>query len=89
MKEAVIIPIRTPVTDPSKHTIYRPITLTPNIDNIMKRMVTEWLSFVTEETGGPTNYQSGFTKGRNTMDAVVRLESHVRRDQAIKESVFL
>ena len=35
-----------------------------------------------------TNYQSGFRKGRNTMDAIMRLGTEVRKAQENKETVI-
>ncbi|CAJ1057143.1 RNA-directed DNA polymerase from mobile element jockey [Xyrichtys novacula] len=88
-KEAEVVPIRKPGKDPCSPSSYRPIALTSNICKIMERMVTERLTYVLEKRGKLARCQSGFRKGRNTMDAVVRLESEVRKAQANKESVVV
>lgn len=81
-KEAIVIPIRKPGKDPSKPTSYRPIVLTSNICKIMERMVTERLSYELERRGLLVSCQSGFRRGRNTMDSVIRLETEIRKAQA-------
>ncbi len=78
-KEAVVIPIRKPGKDPSKPSSYRPIALTSNMCKIMERMITERLAYQLEKKGLLANYQSGFRRGRNTMDSVIRLETEIRK----------
>ena len=86
-KEAVIIPIRKPGKDPTKPTSYRPIALTSHMCKIMERMITERLTYYLESKGLIASYQSGFRKGRGTMDPVVCLESDVRKALGNKESL--
>ncbi len=91
-KEAIVIPIRKFGKDPSKPTSYRPIALTSNLCKIMERMIIERISYELEKKGKLANYQSGFRKGRSTMDAVIRLENEIRKAQENKETkiaVFL
>ena len=78
-KEAIIIPIRKPGKDPSKPTNDRPIALTSHICKLMERM------YVLERKNLVAVYQSGFRRGRSTMDPVLCLE--VRRAQVNKESM--
>ncbi len=87
-KEAIVIPIRTFGKDPSKPTSYRPIALTSNLCKIMERMIIERISYELEKKGKLANYQSGFRKGRSTMDAVIRLENEIRKAQENKETVI-
>ena len=42
-------------------------------------MITQRLSCDPEKREMLADYQSGFRKGRNTMDAVMRLETEIRR----------
>ena len=88
-KEAVVIPVRKPGKDPTQPSGYRPIALTSNLGKVMERMVCNRLTYVLEKGGGLASYQSGFRKGRNTMDAVVRLENEIRKAQVTKESVVV
>ncbi len=84
-KEAVIVPIRKPGKDSTKRTNYRPIVLTSHICKLMERMVNERLMYIMEKQGMVTECQSGFRRGRGTMDAVVCLEDEA---QINKETVF-
>ncbi len=86
-KEAVVIQIRKPGKDPSKPASYRPIALTSNLCKIMERLITDRLSYEMEKRGLLVSCQSGFRKGRNTMDSVVKFETEIRRPQANKETV--
>ena len=87
-KESTVIPIRKPGKDPSKPSSYRPIALTSNLCKIMERMITD-RSYELEKKGMLASCQSGFRKGRNTMDAVVRIEAEIRKTQSNKESVVV
>uniref|UniRef100_A0A3B5R9A6 Reverse transcriptase domain-containing protein n=1 Tax=Xiphophorus maculatus TaxID=8083 RepID=A0A3B5R9A6_XIPMA len=87
-KQSVIIPILKPgknATDPSN---YRPIALTSQLGKIMEKIVTDRLYYFIESKNKFCPFQSGFRKGRNTMDAVLCLESEVRKAQANKELVI-
>ena len=53
----------------------------------MERMVNERLMYVLERKNLAAAYQSGFRRGRSTMDPVLCLEDEVRRAQVNKESV--
>ena len=81
-KEAIIIPIRKPGKDPSKP--YRLIALMSHIGKIMERMINERLMYYIEKRGLVTKYQSGFRRGRSTMDPVLCLEDDIRKAQVNK-----
>lgn len=66
---------------------YRPISLTSHICKLMERMITERLTYYIERQSSFSPYQSGFRKGRMTMDSVICLESEVRRAQRHREVV--
>lgn len=86
-KEALIVPIHKPGKDASKPSNYRPIALTSNICKLMERMINERILYILESKQLLAPYQSGFRKGRQTMDLVVCLEDEVRKVQVNKESV--
>ncbi|XP_044220816.1 uncharacterized protein LOC122991683 isoform X2 [Thunnus albacares] len=86
-KEAVIIPIRKPGKDPSNPMNYRPIALTSHVGKIMERMITERLGFFMESRGILSPHQSGFRRGRETMDPVICLETKIKKPQVNEESV--
>lgn len=71
----MIIPIGKPGKDNSKASNYRPISLTSNLGKVMERMINSRLNYVIENKNFICSYQSGFRKGRNTMDSIVCLES--------------
>lgn len=86
-KEAIIIPIRKPGKDASRPGSYRPIALTSHICKIMERMVNERLTYYLEKREMVASYQSGFRKGRSTIDSVIRLEDEIRKAQINKETM--
>ena len=53
----------------------------------MERMITERLTYYVEKNELMTPYQSGFRRGRSTLDPLLCLESEVRKAQANKECV--
>ncbi|XP_050975638.1 uridine 5'-monophosphate synthase isoform X1 [Labeo rohita] len=87
-KQAIIIPILKPGKDPSDPSSYRPIALTSHLCKIMERIITERITYFLESRYLLSPYQSGFRKGRNTMDSVLCLESDIRKAQTNKEVVI-
>lgn len=53
----------------------------------MERIINDRLVYTVETKGLIQNYQSGFRRGRGTMDPLVYLEDAIRRAQVNKESV--
>lgn len=86
-KEAAVIPIRKPGKDPVRPSSYRPIALTLNKCKVMERMIAERLTYQLEKTGMIANHQSGFRRGRSTMDPIIRLETEIRKAQASSVSI--
>ena len=87
-KQSVIVPILKPGKDSSNPSSYRPIALTSQLGKTMERLVTERLSHFLESKNLLSNYQSGFRKGRGTMDSVLCLESEIRKAQTNREMVI-
>ena len=54
----------------------------------MERMITERMMISIESRGLISPYQSGFRKGRGTMDPVICLETEMRKSQINKESIL-
>ena len=77
-KEAYIIPILKEGKDPSTPGSYRPIALTSCICKILERMVNRRLVWFLETKGRLPRHQSGFRKGRSTLDSLTSLvtEAH-------------
>lgn len=84
-KHAVVVPIAKPGKDPSKASSYRPIALTSNLCKLMERILVNRLSYYMESKGLFSSYQCGFRKGRSTIDAMVRLETDIKKALVMKE----
>ena len=84
-KHSLVIPIAKPGKDPSKAASYRPIALTSNMCKLMERILVNRLTYFMESKGLFAGYQSGFRKGRSTLDAMIRLETDIRKALAMKE----
>ncbi|XP_063075987.1 RNA-directed DNA polymerase from mobile element jockey [Engraulis encrasicolus] len=86
-KHSVVVPVLKPGKEKSEATSYRPIALTSNLCKLMERMVTDRLTYIVEKRGLISPWQSGFRRGRMTMDPVLCLEDSIRKAQANKEQV--
>ncbi|XDV47667.1 hypothetical protein PO909_017241 [Leuciscus waleckii] len=84
-KHGVIVPIAKPGKDHSQPVSYRPIALTSNLCKLMERMVMNRLTYEMESKSMLSACQSGFRKGRNTMDSILSLEAEIRKAQVNKE----
>ena len=67
------MPVLKPGKDPHNVSSYRPISLTNTIGKVMEKLVTNRLSYHVEKNGLLTNVQSGFIRGRSTVDKIVRI----------------
>lgn len=54
----------------------------------MERILTKRLDYYIEKNGLISPHQSGFRKGRGTMDSVLCLKSVIRKAQSNKENVI-
>ena len=86
-KQAIIVPVPKPGKDPSDPSSYRPIASTSHLCKITERIVTERLTYFLESKAILSPCQSGFRKGRSTIDSVLCLESDIRKAQTNKEVV--
>lgn len=87
-KHAVILPILKPGKDPHQASSYRPISLTSTLSKLMERLVTNRLMWYLEKYNLLSNVQSGFRKGRNAIDHIVRLQDLISRHQKNKGYVL-
>jgi ribonuclease HI len=76
---AIIIPILKPGKPASDPNSYRPISLTSTFCKLMERIITNRLNWYLEINGLLTNAQTGFRKGRSTMDQCVRLQDTIHK----------
>ena len=77
-KTAVIVPIRKPGKAANNPESYRPISLTSCLGKVMEKIINRRLAWLFERNGSRLTYQSGFRKGRGTMDNVIALEQFIR-----------
>ncbi len=87
-KHSIIVPIVKPGKDRSEATSYRPIASSLLTSNKMERLIVNRLAYEIESKELFTQYQSGFRKGRTTMDSILFLESEIRKAQINKEVVI-
>jgi ribonuclease HI len=77
-RKAIVIPIPKPGKDPTVASSYRPIALTSCLCKTMERMVNNRLVWYLESNNCLHPCQSGFRKGRSTLDHLVGLEGAIR-----------
>ena len=78
-KHSILIPIHKTGKNPSDPLSYRPISLTSNLNKIMKKMVNNRLQWYLEKHNLYNPNQSGFRKNRNTMAQCIRLENDIQK----------
>ncbi|GFW64538.1 probable RNA-directed DNA polymerase from transposon X-element [Trichonephila clavipes] len=78
-QEAIVIPILRPGKDPKNPLSYRPIALTSCLCKTLERMVNARLVYQLKSTNAFLSlFQSGFRKGRSTLDNIITLENKIR-----------
>ncbi|GFX80907.1 probable RNA-directed DNA polymerase from transposon X-element [Trichonephila clavipes] len=77
-QEAIVIPILKPGKDPKNPLSYRPIALTSCLCKTLERMVNARLVYQLEKHKCIPLFQSGFRKGRSTLDNIITLENKIR-----------
>uniref|UniRef100_A0AAQ4RRK9 Reverse transcriptase domain-containing protein n=1 Tax=Gasterosteus aculeatus aculeatus TaxID=481459 RepID=A0AAQ4RRK9_GASAC len=88
-KQAVVLPFAKPGKDPGKVDSYRPIALTSNLCKLMEKMIVKRLIFYLESKGLMSEAQSGFRRGRSTMDALVVVSTEIAKALAMKEKMVV
>ena len=77
-KKAIVIPILKKNKDPSSPTSYRPISLTSCLSKIFDKLINKRLYWILETQKLLPREQSGFRKGRSTIDNLIYLENEIR-----------
>ncbi|GBM39890.1 hypothetical protein AVEN_14871-1, partial [Araneus ventricosus] len=77
-QRALIIPILKPDKDPSNPSNYRPIALTSCLCKLLEKMINHRLLYFLEVNNLLHSSQSGFRKGRSTLDNLLALETDIR-----------
>ena len=81
----MILPFNKPGKDPASTGSYRPIALTSHLGKWMETIIVRRFSYVLEKRGLVSPYQSGFRKGRSTMDALVKVTNNIEKALKMKE----
>ncbi|GBN43235.1 putative RNA-directed DNA polymerase from transposon X-element [Araneus ventricosus] len=77
-REALVIPILKPGKDATDPMNYRPIALTSCLSKTLERMINDRLVYELETQNLIPMHQSGFRKGRSTLDNAIYLETQIR-----------
>ena len=78
-KHAKILAFLKPDKTPSDPSSYRPISLTSCLCKLLEKIVTKRLTFYLEENKILTNLQTGFRKGRSTIDQIMKLQDTINK----------
>lgn len=78
-KHAIILPVLKTGKDPQKAASYRPISLTSTVSKLMERPVADRLMWYLEKHNLLNNSQSGFRRGRSTVDHIIRLQDEINK----------
>ena len=76
-KQAIITPIPKPGKDSSDPSSYRPISLTSTMCKLMERIIVNRLNWFCEKHNLFNKFQSGFRKGRSTLDHILHLHQDI------------
>ena len=76
-RDVVIILFLKKDKDPQSVDSYRPIALTSTICKLIERVIVNRLSWWLEEHSLLSPWQTGFRKGRSTVDQCLRLSQHI------------
>ena len=87
-KEATVIPLLKPAKDRQKQESYRAISLLSCLSKIFERLVNARLTWHLETKNLLPNFQSGFRKGRSTMDNLVDLEQRIKINMNKKKKTY-
>lgn len=87
-KDAIILIIK-PGKDPTNPTCYWPSALSSHVGKTTERRITERMTFYIESKGWLSPDQSGFRKGRGTMEPVTCLETEIIYKSVWKEGLLI
>ena len=78
-KRSIIKPVLKPGKSQEKVSSYRPISLTCVIGKVMEKLVTNRITYYVEKKNLLTNVQTGFRRGKSTIDQLVRLQDVINK----------
>jgi ribonuclease HI len=78
-KHSLIVPIKKPGKDPRNPTSYRPIALTSCLCKLLEKIINRRLQWTIENKNLLNKYQSGFTKGKSTIDNITYFVDEIQK----------
>ena len=87
-RHSAVVPLLKSGKDQTSAKSYRPISLTSHLCKVMEVMVANRLRWFLESKNLLNENQSGFRKGRNTLDHIIRLHDVVQKAINHKRSVI-
>lgn len=78
-RHSIVLPILKTGKNPQSAASYRPISLTSTLCKIMEKLVATRLAYFVEKHNILNNVQSGFRKGRSTVDHIIRLQDTINK----------
>ena len=78
-RHSIIIPVLKTGREKQYVSSYRPVSLTNTIGKIMGKLVTSRLIYYLEKNKLLSNLQTGFRKGRSTIDHLIRLQDTINK----------
>jgi len=91
-KNSIIIPIHKPGNRTDQPTSYRPIALLSVFSKLMEKMITNRLTHYVEQNNLVNTEQTGFRKGKNTIDQLIRLHDSANKSihtKGFTQAIFL
>jgi len=74
---AIVLPFQKPDKPANDPSSYRPISLTSVLCKVMERMIVNRLNWYLERNDILSNAQTGFRKGKSTMDQIIKLQDTI------------
>ena len=87
-KDSIIVPILKSGKPSSASSSYRPIALTSHSGKLYERIVLNRLSYYCEKNNVIPVNQSGFRKGRGSIEHLVKLSTHIKKQFARRKSLL-
>lgn len=78
-RHSITVPLLKAGKDQKDIKSYRPVSLTSTIGKVMERLVTNRLSYYLEKNNILNNVQTGFRKGKSTIDQIIRLQDTINK----------
>ena len=78
-RHSIIIPVLKAGKEKQKVSSHRPISLTNTLGKVMEKLISTRLMYFLEKNKLLSNVQTGFRKGRSTIDHLIRLQDTINK----------